>query len=73
MNHKRRKPKSARAGCALCKPHKQAGTSPLKAAKPSDQRRMGLRELSRLTQEFGGYDAEDAAYSAARRAWRENV
>lgn len=22
MNHKRRKPKNARAGCLLCKPHK---------------------------------------------------
>lgn len=27
MNFKRRKPKSARAGCVLCKPHKIMGNS----------------------------------------------
>lgn len=25
-NHKRKRPKSARAGCLLCKPHKANGT-----------------------------------------------
>lgn len=25
MNHKRGKPKNARAGCLMCKPHKQNG------------------------------------------------
>ncbi|CAD5246945.1 conserved hypothetical protein [Bosea sp. 62] len=25
MNHKRKRPKSARAGCLLCKPHKANG------------------------------------------------
>lgn len=25
MNHKRKKPKNARAGCLLCKPHKANG------------------------------------------------
>lgn len=27
MNHKRRKPKNARAGCLMCKPHKMNGAS----------------------------------------------
>lgn len=27
MNHKRKKPKSARCGCLLCKPHKANGWS----------------------------------------------
>jgi hypothetical protein len=31
MNHKRKGPKSTRAGCLLCKPHKRQGT-------PLDQR-----------------------------------
>jgi hypothetical protein len=26
MNHKRRRPKSTRAGCLLCKPHKRQGS-----------------------------------------------
>lgn len=25
MNHKRKRPKSSRAGCLLCKPHKKNG------------------------------------------------
>jgi hypothetical protein len=28
MNHKRKKPKNARAGCLLCKPHKMNGSKP---------------------------------------------
>lgn len=28
MHHKRKKPKSARAGCLLCKPHKANGMCP---------------------------------------------
>jgi hypothetical protein len=37
MNHKRGKPKSARAGCLLCKPHKANGC---KHERPfSEQRR----------------------------------
>lgn len=40
MNHKRRKPKSTRAGCLLCKPHKRQG-SPLKNRdKPSIKRKL---------------------------------
>jgi hypothetical protein len=26
MNHKRKRPKSGRAGCLLCKPHKRQGS-----------------------------------------------
>jgi hypothetical protein len=40
MNHKRHKPKSTRAGCLLCKPHKRQG-SPLKDRdKPSLKRKL---------------------------------
>lgn len=40
MNHKRGKPKSSRAGCMLCKPHKRQG-SPLKDRdKPSIKRKL---------------------------------
>lgn len=28
MHHKRKRPKRARAGCLLCKPHKAHGTCP---------------------------------------------
>jgi hypothetical protein len=28
MHHKRKRPKSARAGCLLCKPHKANGNCP---------------------------------------------
>ena len=30
MHHKRRKPKNARAGCLLCKPHKANGVGEIK-------------------------------------------
>jgi hypothetical protein len=40
MNHKRCRPKSTRAGCLLCKPHKRQG-SPIKDRdKPSLKRKL---------------------------------
>lgn len=36
MNHKRRRPKSSRAGCLLCKPHKlNRGKNAPRRARPS--------------------------------------
>lgn len=32
MNHKRKRPKSSRAGCLLCKPHKKNGCHSNKAS-----------------------------------------
>ena len=34
MNHKRKRPKSTRAGCLLCKPHKRQGC---KHGNPTEQ------------------------------------
>jgi hypothetical protein len=39
MHHKRKRPKSGRAGCLLCKPHKRPGSCLHGRAKPSDRRR----------------------------------
>ena len=40
MNHKRKRPKNAQAGCLLCKPHKANGT-PLKGRmRPNQFRRV---------------------------------
>lgn len=38
MNHKRGKPKNARAGCLMCKPHKQNGA----------KRNRGLQEVNKV-------------------------
>ncbi len=40
MNHKRKGPKSTRAGCLLCKPHKRQGFKRSERAKFSDRMRM---------------------------------
>ena len=37
MNHKRRKPKSKRAGCLMCKPQKRQGS------KLTDREKMSVR------------------------------
>jgi hypothetical protein len=39
-HHKRKRPKSRRAGCLLCKPHKANGASLKSRDAPSDRRRM---------------------------------
>lgn len=40
MHHKRKRPKSTRAGCLLCKPHKRQGSCLHQRAKPSDRVRL---------------------------------
>ena len=40
MNHKRKRPKRARAGCLMCKPHKSTGIGELRSAKISDKKRL---------------------------------
>lgn len=42
MNHKRRRPKSTRAGCLMCKPQKHLGCAKHKRLKFSDARRADL-------------------------------
>lgn len=39
MHHKRKRPKSTRAGCLLCKPHKRQGSCLHQRDKPSDRLR----------------------------------
>lgn len=47
MNHKRKGPKSTRAGCLLCKPHKRQG-APLK----DRQRHSQTRKLDATSREL---------------------
>jgi hypothetical protein len=61
MNHKRKRPKNRRAGCLMCKPHKASGAK--QAEKPQYvprnlELKAALAELTRLTEELGGYEAE---------------
>ncbi len=45
MNHKRRRPKSSRAGCMLCKPHKRQGCH---EEKPSVVRKIQVTKEERM-------------------------
>jgi len=47
-HHKRKGPKSTRAGCLLCKPHKRQGATMRTRCKFSEMRKMdfGKQELS---------------------------
>lgn len=45
MNHKRRRPKNARAGCLLCKPHKANGA---KNTRTPQERRAEVNEAEGL-------------------------
>lgn len=47
MHHKRKGPKSTRAGCLLCKPHKRQG-----AALPHRQRHSVNRQLLAARQQI---------------------
>lgn len=38
MHHKRGRPKNARSGCLLCKPHKANGVGKMERTKPSLRR-----------------------------------
>lgn len=40
MNHKRKGPKSTRAGCLLCKPHKRQGAPKSERQRYSQTRRL---------------------------------
>ena len=49
MHHKRKRPKSTRAGCLLCKPQKRQGSCLRDRDKPSDAgRREAAEEQVRL-------------------------
>ena len=48
MHHKRRRPKSTRAGCAMCKPHKQNGIKGGEAAQIWQERKSRLSEREQL-------------------------
>lgn len=43
MNHKRHRPKSRRAGCLLCKPHKRNGVGAEKHP-PRERRKMQITD-----------------------------
>lgn len=42
MHHKRKRPKSTRAGCLMCKPHKRQGSCHRHRSRFSDHRRGEL-------------------------------
>ncbi len=44
MNFKRKRPKSTRAGCLLCKPHKRQGSCLHQRDKPSDRLRKAIAD-----------------------------
>lgn len=50
MNHKKRKQKNARAGCAMCKPHKKNGSTLRETAW---QYQRGIREGQLKLREAG--------------------
>lgn len=43
MHHKRKKPKSARAGCLMCKPHKHQAVKKTKSAKKLQEKKADLK------------------------------
>ena len=45
MNHKRGKPKNARAGCLMCKPHKMNGWKETKDFSHSNQRKEFISKI----------------------------
>ena len=47
-HHKRRKPKNARAGCLLCKPHKANGCSGSHAAQTRQELRARVSEREQV-------------------------
>ena len=40
MNHKRKRPPNARAGCKLCKPGKASGAKPKDRIPPRERRKL---------------------------------
>jgi hypothetical protein len=47
MNHKRKRPKSTRAGCLMCKPQKRQGSELKFREKISNRRRIVAAEETR--------------------------
>jgi hypothetical protein len=48
MNHKRKGPKSTRAGCMMCKPHKHQGRKKCEEHQPLQERRARISEREQL-------------------------
>ena len=44
MNHKRKRPKSSRAGCLMCKPHKHQRVKGGKSAQTRQEKKAILKE-----------------------------
>jgi len=53
MNHKRGKPKSARAGCLMCKPHKANGARGLKRSTVIKTGFSNIRGLAKQKEDLG--------------------
>src|SRR3989344_7001664 len=68
MNHKRHKPKSSRAGCLLCKPHKALGNS-----KKADCRikPIGVFLESETGFEYPVYKPSDRTIKAYKQALKD--
>ena len=58
MNHKRRKPKDARAGCLLCKPHKSNAYKDSAASRRPSQVRADDAYTHELAEAFHERDQE---------------
>jgi hypothetical protein len=54
MHHKRKGPKSTRAGCLLCKPHKRQGARLTQRQRHSDNRRIAAARQSIERLDDGG-------------------
>lgn len=64
MNHKRGRPKSTRAGCLLCKPHK-AGLKGIKDEIASVRRRLQVKVPNPSTTYVVADDEFDPLYTGA--------
>lgn len=56
-HHKRKKPKSARAGCLMCKPHKHQRIKDTLGAQTWQERRARVREAEQ--RQSGGQSTEE--------------
>jgi hypothetical protein len=63
-HHKRGRPKSARAGCLLCKPHKRQG-APL----PDRQRFNQFRRMKAADQQIAEAETSTGRYRAGTFGW----
>lgn len=67
-NHKRKGPKSTRAGCLMCKPHKRQGVN---APSRQEQRARDV-EAEALRQEIDDMMAEEAEEIEFAKKWNAN-